>query len=285
MPQVSIIAGPCAGGAAYSPALTDFIIMVDGTATMFIAGPEVIKAATGEEISEQNLGGAAVHGAISGNIHFVAKTDAEAIALAQALLSYLPSNNLEAPPDVHFDEPIIDDPAIDDVVPDDPRKAYDVREVIVRLADAASFLEIQREFASNLVIGFARMAGIVVGIVANQPQVLAGSLDINASYTSVIDWPVNYGGKPFNSFPSFIVITIVLTILTVTITSLFTFSVRSKLFPGQVPVIFDERATDDKFIIVLDSGMLGEETAGEAGRIMSEAGATEILEKEINGTK
>ncbi|MBL8139483.1 MAG: hypothetical protein JNM38_00115 [Acidobacteria bacterium] len=181
VPQVSIIAGPCAGGAAYSPALTDFIIMVDGTATMFIAGPEVIKAATGEEISEQNLGGAAVHGAISGNIHFVAKTDAEAIALAQALLSYLPSNNLEAPPDVHFDEPIIDDPAIDDVVPDDPRKAYDVREVIVRLADAASFLEIQREFASNLVIGFARMAGIVVGIVANQPQVLAGSLDINAS--------------------------------------------------------------------------------------------------------
>ena len=122
-------------------------------------------------------------------------------------------------------------------------------------------------------------AGLIYGI--------TGALGVLAFlyYTSVIDWPVNYGGKPFNSFPSFIVITIVLTILTVTITSLFTFSVRSKLFPGQVPVIFDERATDDKFIIVLDSGMLGEETAGEAGRIMSEAGATEILDKEINGTK
>ena len=181
VPQISVIAGPCAGGAAYSPALTDFIVMVEESAKMFIAGPDVIRAATGEVISDEALGGARVHAEVSGNIHFSAPDERAAIATVKALLSYLPANNLESPPDLPFDAQVIEDPSIDDVVPEDPRQAYDVREVIVRLADPSSFLEIQREFASNLVIGFARMAGVVVGIVANQPQVLAGALDINAS--------------------------------------------------------------------------------------------------------
>jgi propionyl-CoA carboxylase beta chain len=181
VPQISVIAGPCAGGAAYSPALTDFIIMVERTASMFIAGPEVIKAATGESISDEDLGGAAVHAAVSGNIHFVARDDREAVALVKSLLAYLPANNLESAPDVPFSEAIVDDPSIDEVVPEDPRQSYDVREVITRLVDGDSFLEIQREFAMNLVIGFARLGGMAVGVVANQPAVLAGAIDINAS--------------------------------------------------------------------------------------------------------
>jgi acetyl-CoA carboxylase carboxyltransferase component len=181
VPQISIIAGPCAGGAAYSPALTDFIIMVDRTATMFIAGPDVIKAATGEAISEQDLGGAVVHASTSGTIHFVAADEAHAIAIAKSLLAFLPSNNIEAPPDLPFDGVVQDDPVLDDAVPEDPRSPYDVRDVIARLADDGSFLEIQREFAPNLVIGFGRMGGMAVGLVANQPCVLAGAIDIHAS--------------------------------------------------------------------------------------------------------
>jgi acetyl-CoA carboxylase carboxyltransferase component len=181
VPQISVIAGPCAGGAAYSPALTDFLIMVDGTANMFIAGPDVIKAATGEDISVEALGGAAVHATTSGNIHFVAHDDHEAIGLVTALLSYLPLNNLESPPDLPIDAPVTNDPELDDVVPDDPRQAYDVRDVIARLADPGTFLEVQRDFARNLVIGFARMGGMSIGIVANQPAVMAGAIDINAS--------------------------------------------------------------------------------------------------------
>jgi acetyl-CoA carboxylase carboxyltransferase component len=181
VPQISVIAGPCAGGAAYSPALTDFIVMVDKTATMFIAGPEVIKAATGEVISEQDLGGAAAHASVSGSVHFVARDDADAVAIVKSLLSYLPSNNLEAPPDVPFDGQVLDPVALDHVVPDDPRQAYDVRDVIAHLCDPATFLEIQCDFAANLVIGFARIGGQVIGVVANQPRVLAGALDINAS--------------------------------------------------------------------------------------------------------
>ena len=181
VPQVSVIAGPCAGGAAYSPALTDFIIMIERTATMFIAGPDVIKAATGEKISEQDLGGASVHASTSGNIHFVAADEAHAITLVKALLAFLPANNLESPPDVPFDGVVTDDPSLDDVVPEDPRAAYDVRDVIAGLADPGSFLEVQSAFAANLVIGFARMAGMVVGFVANQPSVLAGAIDIQAS--------------------------------------------------------------------------------------------------------
>jgi acetyl-CoA carboxylase carboxyltransferase component len=181
VPQISVIAGPCAGGAAYSPALTDFIVMVDKTATMFIAGPEVIKAATGEAISEQDLGGASVHASLSGSVHFVARDDADAVAIVRSLLSYLPSNNLEAPPEAAFDGQVFDPATLDEVVPDDPRQAYDVRDVIAPLCDPATFLEIQRDFAPNLVIGFARIGGQVIGLVANQPRVLAGALDINAS--------------------------------------------------------------------------------------------------------
>ncbi len=180
-PQISVVAGPCAGGAAYSPALTDFIIMVDRTAHMFIAGPEVIKAATGEAISEDELGGAGAHAAIAGNIHLVASDDAHAVELVKTLLSYLPSNNLESPPDHSFDGVVADDEALDWVIPEDPRQAYDVKDVIERIADPSSFFEIQSVYAPNLVVGFARMAGEVVGFVANQPMVLAGALDINAS--------------------------------------------------------------------------------------------------------
>ena len=180
-PQISVIAGPCAGGAAYSPALTDFIIMVDRTAHMFIAGPEVIRAATGEEIDEDALGGAAAHAAISGNIHLVARDDAEAVQLVKTLLSYLPGNNLEGPPDLPFSDPVIDDEGLDSVIPDEARKAYDVKDVINRIVDPASFFELQPAYAPNLVVGFARMAGMVVGIVANQPMALAGAIDINAS--------------------------------------------------------------------------------------------------------
>jgi propionyl-CoA carboxylase beta chain len=181
VPQISVVAGSCAGGAAYSPALTDFIIMVERTATMFIAGPDVIAAATGEQISEEDLGGAAVHAATAGNIHFVARDDADAISLVQRLLSYLPSNNLEAPHDAPFAGHVADDPGLDLVVPSDPRAAYDMHDVIARLCDEGTFLEIQRDFAANLIIGFGRMAGVVVGIVANQPRVLAGAIDIDAS--------------------------------------------------------------------------------------------------------
>lgn len=181
VPQISVISGPCAGGAAYSPALTDIVIMVEGTATMFIAGPEVIRAATGEKISEADLGGAAAHASISGNIHFVARDDADAIALVKRVLSYLPLNNLESPPDAGAPGPLVDDPVMDDAVPSDPRQAYDIRTVIDRLVDPGSFLEMQRDFAMNMVIGFARLGGMAVGIVANQPAVLAGAIDINAS--------------------------------------------------------------------------------------------------------
>jgi acetyl-CoA carboxylase carboxyltransferase component len=181
VPQISIIAGPCAGGAAYSPALTDFSIMVQGTAHMFIAGPDVIRAATGEEITEEDLGGAMAHAATAGNIHFVARDDADAIALAKTLLSYLPSNNIESPPDTPFSEPMVDNAELDSLVPADPRKAYDVKTVIAHLVDRDSFFEVQREFAPNIVVGFARMGGVVVGVVANQPMVMAGALDINAA--------------------------------------------------------------------------------------------------------
>jgi acetyl-CoA carboxylase carboxyltransferase component len=181
VPQVSVIAGPCAGGAAYSPALTDFIIMIDGTAHMFIAGPEVIKAATGETISEDDLGGAMAHAATAGNIHFVARNEQEAVALVKTLLSYLPLNNLETPPDTQFTEPMVDNAEMDELLPGDPRQAYDVREVISRLVDRESFFEVQRDYAPNMVIGFARLGGVVVGIVANNPAHLAGAIDINAA--------------------------------------------------------------------------------------------------------
>lgn len=181
VPQISVVAGPCAGGAAYSPALTDFVIIVDRTAHMFITGPEVIKAATGEDISDEDLGGAAVHAAVSGNVHLVASDEAEAASLVRSLLQYLPSNNLDAPPDREFDEPVVDDGLLDGIIPDEPRQPYDVRSIIARLVDRAEFLELQPAFAPNVVIGFGHVGGGVAGFVANQPMSLAGALDIDAS--------------------------------------------------------------------------------------------------------
>lgn len=176
-----MIAGPCAGGAAYSPALTDFVIMVEHTAHMFIAGPEVIRAATGEVISEEDLGGARAHATIAGNVQFMAADEEEAVGIVKALLTYLPQNNMETPPSRPFDGTVVDDESMDWVIPDDPRAAYDVREVITRLVDDGVFLEYMREFAPNIVCGFAHLGGLSVGIVANQPAVMAGVLDINAA--------------------------------------------------------------------------------------------------------
>jgi acetyl-CoA carboxylase carboxyltransferase component len=181
VPQISVIAGPCAGGAAYSPALTDFQIMVQGTAQMFIAGPEVIRSATGESLTEEELGGAQAHAAIAGNIHFVARDEGHAMQLVRQLLSYLPQNNLETPPDLPCPELITDDESLDWVVPDGSRQAYDVHEVIQRVIDPGTFLEVQELFAPNIVVGLARLGGSPVGIVANQPMVLAGAIDINAA--------------------------------------------------------------------------------------------------------
>ena len=182
VPQITVIAGPCAGGAAYSPALTDFQIMVNKQATMFICGPEVIKAATGEVVTMEEVGSAAANASVSGNVHFVASDDAHAIALAKKLLSYLPSNNLMDPPH-HLGQPLDPtlDPGMDELVPADGKMPINVHEVIKRLVDDGDFLEVQMDWAKNLVIGFARIQGIVVGIVANQPTHKAGTLDIDAS--------------------------------------------------------------------------------------------------------
>jgi len=182
VPQISVIAGPCAGGAAYSPAMTDFVIMVRNTSQMFIAGPNVIKAATGEDISAEALGGADAHARISGNIHFVAGSDLEAMTIVRRLLSFLPANNIQDPPALPMpDLALADDPRLNEIVPDDPRAPYDMRQVIACLVDNGDFLEIQADFAPNFLIGFARLGGMTVGVLANQPMHLAGVLDINAS--------------------------------------------------------------------------------------------------------
>ena len=182
VPQIAVIAGPCAGGAAYSPALMDFVIMLRNHANMFICGPDVIKAATGQSTTVAEIGSADSHSEVSGNIHFVAEDDADAVAILRRLLSYLPANNMADPPHVLAEEvTATEDPGMDAILPEDPKQAFDVKEVISRLADTDSFLEVQAEFARNLVVGFARMEGCVVGIVANQPMVKAGTLDIDAS--------------------------------------------------------------------------------------------------------
>ena len=180
VPQISLICGPCAGGAAYSPALTDFIIQTR-KAQMFITGPQVIKGVTGEVVTAEQLGGPEAHMANSGVIHFIAEDDRHAILLAQKLLSFLPSNNLEDPPRVEGDPNLDPDPALDGIVPAEIKKGYDVRDVITRVVDFADFLEVQSGYAMNIVVGFARVAGRTVGIIANQPSVQAGVLDINAS--------------------------------------------------------------------------------------------------------
>jgi len=180
VPQISLICGPCAGGAAYSPALTDFVIQTE-QARMFITGPQVIRQVTGEEVSAEDLGGAQSQMHFSGVVHLIAKDDGEAIELCRRLLSYMPPNNLEDPPRLPFSGRLKADGDMNRIVPVDPKVAYDVRDVIVRVVDNEDFLEIQPGFAANVVIGFGRLQGRPVGIVANQPCVLAGALDIDAS--------------------------------------------------------------------------------------------------------
>jgi methylmalonyl-CoA carboxyltransferase large subunit len=180
VPQISLICGPCAGGAAYSPALTDFIIQTR-QAQMFITGPSVIKSVTGESVTAEELGGPEAHMSHSGVIHFIADDDNHAVAICQKLLSFLPSNNLEDPPQVDADPNFEANPELDSVVPTDTKKGYDVRDVILRVVDFGDFLEVQSGYAANIVVGFARIAGRSIGIIANQPIVQAGVLDINAS--------------------------------------------------------------------------------------------------------
>lgn len=182
MPQVSIIAGPCAGGAAYSPALTDFLIMTRKNANMFICGPEVIKAATGQAVTMDDIGSAMVNAGVSGNVHFLAEDDAEALAVARRLLGFLPANNVLDPP--HAPTPSLNlapDPVMNELVPADAKSPLDIYKIVNRLVDNGDFLEVHREWAKNLVVGFGRVQGIVCGIVANQPMVKAGTLDIDSS--------------------------------------------------------------------------------------------------------
>jgi propionyl-CoA carboxylase beta chain len=182
VPQISIIAGPCAGGAAYSPALTDFIIMTKTNAQMFICGPEVIKASTGASVTMDEIGSAAAHATVSGNIHFVAADEKSALQLARKLASFLPSNNVMDPPHRPSSTLVIEpDPGMNELVPADPKAPLDVKHVIHRLVDDGDFLEVHADFAKNIVVGFCRIQGIVTGIVANQPAVKAGTLDIDAS--------------------------------------------------------------------------------------------------------
>ncbi len=182
IPQISAIFGPCAGGAVYSPALTDFTIMSKETSYMFVTGPKVVKTVTGENVTEEELGGASVHSSKSGVTHFVAEDEEEGILIIRKLLSYLPQNNLEDPPVTVCDDPIdrLED-SLNEIIPENPNKPYDVKDVIDAVVDNSEFLEVQRNYAPNIVIGFAKFNGLPVGIVANQPNYLAGVLDINAS--------------------------------------------------------------------------------------------------------
>jgi acetyl-CoA carboxylase carboxyltransferase component len=182
IPQISVMLGPCAGGSVYSPGLTDFIIMADHISHMFITGPEVIKTVTGEEVDLDTLGGAQTHATASGVAHFVAADEDEALATTRRLLSYLPSNNVDPPPRIApTDDPARADPALDTLVPPEGSQSYDIREAVARIFDLGSFFEVHARFAPNAVVGFARLNGEVVGVVANQPAHLAGVLDIDAS--------------------------------------------------------------------------------------------------------
>jgi propionyl-CoA carboxylase beta chain len=182
IPQISAIMGPCAGGAVYSPAITDFTIMVEGTSYMFVTGPDVIKTVTHEEVTKEELGGAMAHNATSGVAHFAVPTDRECLRLIRELLSYLPSNNLDDPPRRQTLDPIDrEDDALDRLVPDQPNQPYDILDLIHAVVDDGAFLEVHRHFAPNIVVGFARLGGRPVGVVANQPKALAGCLDIDAS--------------------------------------------------------------------------------------------------------
>ncbi|MEZ4426615.1 MAG: acyl-CoA carboxylase subunit beta [Nannocystaceae bacterium] len=182
IPQISVILGPCAGGAVYSPALTDMVLMVEESSYMFITGPDVIKTVTHEEVTKEALGGARTHNEKSGVAHFACPNEAAAMAMTRELLGFLPSNNMEdAPPRPTVDDPERACPELADLVPTDPQKPYDIRKIIRAVADDGGFLEVHEHFARNIVIGFLRVAGRSVGVVANQPLVLAGCLDIDAS--------------------------------------------------------------------------------------------------------
>jgi propionyl-CoA carboxylase beta chain len=182
VPQISAVLGPCAGGAVYSPAITDFICMVENTSYMFVTGPNVVKTVTHEEVTSEDLGGAHAHAGKSGVSHFSAPNDAACLALLRRLLSYMPSNNTEDPPVTPCDDPIDRaEQTLDSIVPEDPNRPYEIRDVIQGVVDVGSFLEVHEDFAQNIVVGFARLAGRPVGVIANQPAVLAGVLDINAS--------------------------------------------------------------------------------------------------------
>ncbi|HPX06509.1 MAG TPA: acyl-CoA carboxylase subunit beta, partial [Tenuifilaceae bacterium] len=182
IPQISAIFGPCAGGAVYSPALTDFIIMTKNTSYMFVTGPKVVKTVTNETVTSEELGGAGVHSTKSGVAHFVAENEEEGILLIRKLLSYLPQNNLEEAPIAPCDDPIdrLED-SLNEIIPENANKPYDVKEVIEAIVDYGEYLEVQRDYAPNIITGFARFNGVSVGLIANQPKYLAGVLDINAS--------------------------------------------------------------------------------------------------------
>ena len=182
IPQISAILGPCVGGAVYSPALTDFIIMSEGTSYMFLTGPAVVKQVTGETVTQEELGGAAVHATKSGVAQFKAPTEEDAISTIRELLSYLPQNNMEEPPYVPTEDPIDrKEDSLNEIIPDSPNAPYDMYQVIADIVDDAKFLEVHKDYAKNIIVGFARFGGTAVGIVANQPKYLAGVLDINAS--------------------------------------------------------------------------------------------------------
>ena len=182
VPQISAILGPCAGGAVYSPALTDFIIMSEGTSYMFLTGPAVVKQVLGEDVTQETLGGASVHASKSGVAHFKSSTEEDAIAVIRELLSYIPSNNMEEPPFVPTNDPIdrVED-SLNEIIPDSPNAPYDMYQVIGAIVDDGKFLEVHKDYAKNIIVGFARFGGVSVGIVANQPKYLAGVLDINSS--------------------------------------------------------------------------------------------------------
>ena len=182
IPQISVIMGPCAGGAVYSPAITDFIFMVDKTSQMFITGPQVIKAVTGEEVSAEDLGGAMTHNKTSGNAHFIGKDDTDTLLMVRELLSYFPSNNLETAPEVMTgDDPNRLIPEFEDIIPEQANKSYDVYDIITKLADDGKIYDVMPHFAKNIATCFIRLNGKVVGVIANQPKFSAGCIDINAS--------------------------------------------------------------------------------------------------------
>jgi acetyl-CoA carboxylase carboxyltransferase component len=182
VPQIAVVCGPCAGGAAYSPALMDFVIMTRKNSYMFLTGPEVIKAVTGRTTTMAEVGSAEMHASVSGNVHFLAENDENAIALVKHILSFLPPNNTEDPPhDLSVEIDDTPDPGMDELIPDSPTDPLDMQAIIRRLVDNGEILEVQASFARNVIVGFARFCGVIVGIVANQPMVMAGALDLNAA--------------------------------------------------------------------------------------------------------